>query len=66
MNGEAVSGWQKVTPGSDLSLTFTPGGDSNVKQVVVDGEKMEFIDSYTLENVSAWSAGTHTVEVTFG
>lgn len=27
---------------------------------------MEFIDSYTLENVSAWSAGTHTVEVTFG
>ena len=65
MNGEAVSGWQKVTPGSDLSLTFTPG-DSNVKQVVVDGEKMEFIDSYTLENVSAWSAGTHTVEVTFG
>ena len=31
MNGEAVSGWQKVTPGSDLSLTFTPGGDSNVK-----------------------------------
>lgn len=66
MNGEAVSGWQKVTPGSDLSLTFTPGGDSNVKQVVVDGEKMKFIDSYTLENVSAWSAGTHTVEVTFG
>lgn len=66
MNGEAVSGWQKVTPGSDLSLTFTPGGDSNVKEVVVDGEKMEFIDSYTLENVSAWSADTHTVEVTFG
>lgn len=66
MNGEAVSGWQKVTPGSDLSLTFTPGGDSNVKEVVVDGEKMELIDSYTLENVSAWSADTHTVEVTFG
>lgn len=66
MNGEAVSGWQKVTPGDDLSLTFTPGGDSNVKQVVVDGEKMEFIDSYTLKNVSAWSAGAHTVEVTFG
>lgn len=66
MNGEAVSGWQKVTPGSDLSLTFTPGGDSNVKEVVVDGEKMEFIDSYTLEDVSAWSADTHTVEVTFG
>lgn len=66
MDGEAVSGWQKATPGSDLSLTFTPGGDSNVKEVVVDGEKMEFIDSYTLEDVSAWSAGTHTVEVTFG
>lgn len=66
MDGEAVSGWQKVTPGDDLSLTFTPGGDSNVKQVVVDGEKMEFIDSYTLKNVSAWSAGAHTVEVTFG
>ncbi len=66
MDGEAVSGWQKVTPGDDLSLTFTPGGDSNVKEVVVDGEKMEFIDSYTLENVSAWSADTHTVEVTFG
>lgn len=66
MNDGEVSGWQKVTPGSDLSLTFTPGGDSNVKEVVVDGEKMEFIDSYTLEDVSAWSAGTHTVEVTFG
>ena len=66
MNGETVSGWQKATPGSDLSLTFTPGGDSNVKQVVVDGEKMEFIDSYTLENVRAWREGTHTVEVTFG
>ena len=66
MNDGEVSGWQKVTPGSDLSLTFTPGGDSNVKEVVVDGEKMEFIDSYTLENVSAWSAGAHTVEVTFG
>ena len=66
MNGKGVSGWQKVTPGDDLSLTFTPGGDSNVKQVVVDGEKMEFIDSYTLEDVSAWSADTHTVEVTFG
>lgn len=66
MDGEAVSGWQKATPGSDLSLTFTPGGDSNVKQVVVDGEKMEFIDSYTLENVRAWREGTHTVEVTFG
>ena len=66
MNGQEVSGWQKVTPGDDLSLTFTPGGDSNVKQVVVDGEKMEFIDSYTLEDVSAWSADTHTVEVTFG
>ena len=66
MNGETVSGWQEVTPGSDLELTFKPDSDRNVKQVVVDGEKMEFIDSYTLENVSAWSAGTHTVEVTFG
>ena len=66
MDGKEVSGWQKVTPGDDLELVFTPGGDSNVKKVVVDGEKMEFIDSYTLKNVSAWSAGTHTVEVTFG
>ena len=66
MNGEAVSGWQKVTPGDDLSLIFTPNTDRNVKEVVVDGEKMEFIDSYTLKNVSAWSAGAHTVEVTFG
>ena len=66
MNGQEVSGWQKVTPGSDLSLTFTPNTDRNVKEVVVDGEKMEFIDSYTLKNVSAWSAGAHTVEVTFG
>ena len=66
MNGQEVSGWQKVTPGDDLELAFTPGGDNNVKEVVVDGEKMEFIDSYTLENVSAWSADTHTVEVTFG
>ena len=66
MNGQEVSGWQKVTPGDDLELAFTPGGDNNVKEVVVDGEKMEFIDSYTLKNVSAWSADTHTVEVTFG
>lgn len=66
MNDDAVSGWQKVTPGSDLSLTFTPDTGRNVKEVVVDGEEMEFIDSYTLEKVSAWSAGTHTVEVTFG
>ena len=66
MNDGEVSGWQKVTPGSDLSLTFTPDAGRNVKEVVVDGEKMEFIDSYTLEDVSAWSAGTHTVEVTFG
>lgn len=66
MNGQEVSGWQKVTPGDDLSLIFTPNTDSNVKEVVVDGEKMEFIDSYTLEDVSAWSADTHTVEVTFG
>lgn len=66
MNGQEVSGWQKVTPGDDLSLIFTPNTDRNVKEVVVDGEKMEFIDSYTLKNVSAWSAGTHTVEVTFG
>lgn len=66
MNGQKVSGWQKVTPGDDLSLIFTPNTDRNVKGVVVDGEKMEFIDSYTLKNVSVWSAGTHTVEVTFG
>lgn len=66
MDGKEVSGWQKVTPGDDLSLIFTPNTDRNVKEVVVDGEKMEFIDSYTLKNVSAWSAGTHTVEVTFG
>ena len=66
MNGEEVSGWQKVTPGDDLSLIFTPDAGRNVKEVVVDGEKMEFIDSYTLEDVSAWSADTHTVEVTFG
>ena len=66
MNGQEVSGWQKVTPGDDLSLIFTPNTDRNVKEVVVDGEKMEFIDSYTLEDVSAWSADTHTVEVTFG
>lgn len=66
MNGQEVSGWQKVTPGDDLSLIFTPNTDRNVKEVVVDGEKMEFIDSYTLKNVSAWSAGAHTVEVTFG
>ena len=52
MNGQEVSGWQKVTPGDDLSLIFTPNTDRNVKEVVVDGEKMEF--------------GTHTVEVTFG
>lgn len=66
MNGQEVSGWQKVTPGADLALIFTPAAGRNVKEVVVDGEKMEFIDSYTLKNVSAWSAGTHTVEVTFG
>ena len=66
MDGKGVSGWQKVTPGDDLSLIFTPNADRNVKEVVVDGEKMEFIDSYTLKNVSAWSAGAHTVEVTFG
>ena len=66
MDGKEVSGWQKVAPGSDLSMTFTPGSDSNVKEVVVDGKKMELIDSYTLKDVSAWSAGTHTVEVTFG
>ena len=66
MDGKEVSGWQKVTPGDDLSLIFTPNTDRNVKEVVVDGEKMEFIDSYTLKNVSAWSADTHTVEVTFG
>ena len=66
MDGKGVSGWQKVTPGDDLSLIFTPNADRNVKEVVVDGEKMEFIDSYTLKNVSAWSADTHTVEVTFG
>ena len=66
MDGKEVSGWQKVTPGDDLSLIFTPNTDRNVKEVVVDGEKMEFIDSYTLEDVSAWSADTHTVEVTFG
>ena len=51
MNDEAVSWWQKVTPGSNLELVFAPGGDSNVKKVVVDGEKMEFIYNYTLENV---------------
>ena len=66
MDGHEVSGWQKVTPGADLALIFTPAAGRNVKEVVVDGEKMEFIDSYTLENVSAWSAGAHTVEVTFG
>lgn len=66
MDGHEVSGWQKVTPGADLALIFTPAAGRNVKEVVVDGEEMEFIDSYTLENVSVWSAGTHTVEVTFG
>ena len=66
MNGKTVSGWQNVTPGDDLELTFTPGDDRNVKEVVIDGEKMESIDSYTLENVKAWGKGIHTVEVTFG
>lgn len=66
MDGKEVSGWQKAAPGSNLELVFAPGGDSNVKKVVVDGEKMEFIYNYTLENVRAWREGTHTVEVTFG
>ena len=51
MDGKEVSGWQKAAPGSNLELVFAPGGDSNVKKVVVDGEKMEFIYNYTLENV---------------
>ena len=51
MDGKEVSGWQKAAPRSNLELVFAPGGDSNVKKVVVDGEKMEFIYNYTLENV---------------
>ena len=65
MNDTTVSGFQKVTAGEDLELTFTPGNNNKVKEVVVDGEKLEAIDSYTLSEVSAWGRGIHTVEVTF-
>ena len=65
MNDTTVSGLQEVTAGEELELTFTPGNNNKVKEVVVDGEKLGAIDSYTLSEVSAWGRGTHTVEVTF-
>ena len=65
MGGQPVTGLQKVTAGGNLELTFTPGTDNKVKEVVVDGEKQGPITSYTLTDVSAWARGIHTVEVTF-
>lgn len=65
MNDTTVSGLQEVTAGEDLELTFTPGNNNRVKEVVVDGEKLGAVDSYTLSDVSAWGRGIHTVEVTF-
>lgn len=59
-----VSGWTEVVQ-SDLLLTFSPDDNNKVKEVVVDGEEMGSIGSYNLQDVKAWSAGTHTVEVTF-
>lgn len=64
VENKEVSGWTEVAQG-DLSLTFSPDDNNNVKEVVVDGKRMGSIDSYTLHDVKAWSAGTHTVEVTF-
>lgn len=66
MNGQPVTGLQAVTAGEDLALTFTPGSNSNVQEVVIDGEKQGSLDSFTLRDVSAWGKGIHTVEVTFG
>ena len=65
LDGKEVSGLQKVTAGEDLELTFTPGNDNKIKEVVVDGEKQGVTDSYTFNDVSAWSKGIHTVEVSF-
>ena len=65
MNDTTVSGLQEVIAGEDLELTFTPGNNNRVKEVVVDGEKLGAVDSYTLSDVSAWGRGIHTVEVTF-
>lgn len=64
VENKKVSGWTEVAQG-DLSLTFSPDDNNKVKEVVVDGEEMGSIGSYNLQDVKAWSAGTHTVEVTF-
>ncbi len=60
-NGMVVPGEATVEYGSDKTFTFIPDEGYKVEDVLIDGESVGAVTSYTFEKVSA----EHTVSVTF-
>lgn len=55
------SGEVKVNAGEDKTFTITPNDDYAIEDVVVDGESVGAVDTYTFENVDA----DHTISASF-
>ncbi len=55
------SGTVSVTAGADKAFTFTPDEGNRVADVIVDGESLGALGSYTFEDVRA----DHTIKVVF-
>lgn len=55
------SGTVSVTAGADKTFTFTPDEGNRVADVIVDGESLGALGSYTFEDVRA----DHTIKVVF-
>ncbi len=55
------SGTVEVKEGDDLTFTITPDAGYKIDKIIVDGNVVETVNSYTFENVT----GLHTIEVSF-
>ncbi|MGN8896668.1 S-layer homology domain-containing protein [Flavonifractor sp. HCP28S3_F3] len=55
------SGSVQVTAGADRTFTITPGADYQIADVLVDGESVGAVSSYTFKNVRA----NHTIQAVF-
>ncbi|BBB32873.1 hypothetical protein TTHT_1360 [Thermotomaculum hydrothermale] len=55
------SGTTTVTVGSDKTYTITPDSDYSIKDVLVDGQSVGAVSTYTFTNIT----NDHTIEVKF-
>ncbi len=61
-NGSASSnGTVNVNYGDDFTITFTPDSGYEIDTLIVDGQTVNIIDTYLIENITL----THTISVTF-